>query len=311
MTNTIFPGNYLSETLPAMPPLTGCFALTEGLDGHALPFSIDDLFGADALLGPAIPASPAELDRFFKVKAPVYFCHEVTSTFNVGGALAKRGLLPAWSAVLATKQSAGRGQFRRHWQSPEGNLYVTFRLPNASFFNTEAAALFIGLLLSHALERLGYPLQLKWPNDLLNPDQEKTAGILVEKRNEILLAGVGINLRTLPEEAQLRADRATMAGLLKCSNGKLCQLSPFSLWKALVYEAISLYSHALTQPIDTILPELANRFLAWKGEAVTLSDANGNTLNGILRGVGPSGGLRIAQADGSIHERLSGSLART
>ena len=311
MTHRSVSGFFLAQTLPSETPLTGCFALTEGLNGHALPFSTDDLFGPDALLGTAVPSLSASSEGLFDVGAPVYLCHEVTSTFNVGDALAKRGLLPAWSAVLATQQSEGRGQFRRHWQSPKGNLYVTFRLPNASLFNTEAAALFTGMLLTYALNRLDYPLQLKWPNDLLSPDQTKAAGILVEKRNDILLAGVGINLHTLPDEAQLRHDRATPAGLLRSSDGKHTQLSPFGLWKALVNETISLYSHMFTQPAEKILPELADRFLAWKDQSVTLSDAGGSALRGILRGVSPAGGLLIEQADGRIHERLSGNLART
>ena len=310
MTLRPVPDLLFSENLPAESPLAGCFALTRGLNGHAEPFSTDDLFGPDALLGPTKPASPLSHDEMFRVSAPVYFCHKVTSTFNVADALAKKGLLPAWSAVLATQQSAGRGQFRRHWHSPRGNLHVTFRLPNASLFNTEAAALFTGMLLTSALFHLGYQSQLKWPNDILNAEQKKAAGILVEKRNDVLLAGVGINLHTLPDEVQLRSDRATAAGLLGPSDGTDSQLSPFALWKALVNEAISLYSHRLTQPADKILPDMADRFLAWKGKAVTLTDADGNTLSGILKGVSPAGGLLIKQANGSIHERLSGSLAR-
>jgi BirA family biotin operon repressor/biotin-[acetyl-CoA-carboxylase] ligase len=305
----LFSGSLLSTVLPQEAPLAGCVALTEGLDGQAHPFSLDTLFGAGALLGPVVPESSAAAG-FFSVSAPVYLCNEVTSTFNIGYILAKKGILPAWGGVLASQQSEGRGQFRRHWQSPRGNLYVTFRLPEASFFNTEAAALFTGMLLSCAFHRLGYPLQLKWPNDLLNSSQKKVAGILVEKRSNILLAGVGINLRVLPEEEQLRRDRAIDAGLLETIDGKLSERSPFALWQALVNEAISLYSHFLSLPMEEILPDLADRFLAWKGQAVTISDVNGNAVSGILKGVNPAGGLLLQHPDGSIHERYSGSLAR-
>ncbi|MDL2284171.1 biotin--[acetyl-CoA-carboxylase] ligase [Oxalobacter sp. OttesenSCG-928-P03] len=310
MSNASFSSRFLSVSLPEKPVEGGCFVLAEGLGEHAAPFSPDVLFGTNALLGPDIPSSEDAARAFFNVPAPVYFCDEVTSTFAVGHALAQKGALPAWGAVLAACQTAGRGQLGRQWQSPRGNLYVTFRLPDEPLFHSDAAALVTGILLAAAFERLGYPLRLKWPNDLLNPDQAKAAGILLENRNGILLAGVGVNLHILPDAQQLRREYAAPAGLLQASDRSPSPFSPFSLWQVLVKKVISVYSHSFARSAINMLPDLADPLLAWKGEAVTVSDTNGTTLSGWLRGVSPTGGLLLQASDGRVHELFSGSLAR-
>lgn len=300
---------FLGVSLPDKPVEAGCFALTEGLGEHALPFSPKALFGPAALLGPVVPGV-ADAAAFFHVPAPVYLCDEVSSTFAVAHTLAQKGMLHAWGAVLAASQTAGRGQFRRHWQSPRGNLYVTFRLPDAPVFQADSAALVVGVLLAAAFSRLGYPVQLKWPNDLLNPEAGKAAGILVENRDGIMLAGVGVNLRILPEAEQLRREHATPAGLLLAGDKMPVLMAPFSLWQTLVNEMIFAYSQSFAQSATKMLPELAGPFLAWKGEAVTVSDTNGTTLSGRLGGVSPNGGLLLQAFDGKTHEIFSGSLAR-
>lgn len=310
MLNASFLSRFLSTSLPDKPVERGCFALIKGLGEYAAPFALEALCGDDALLGSVIPDSEKEVAAFFDVPAPVYFCDEVSSTFSVAHALAQNGMLPAWGAVLATCQTAGRGQFRRHWQSPRGNLYVTFRLPDGPLFHHDAAALITGVLLAAAFCRLGYPLRLKWPNDLLNQDQSKVAGILLEEKNGVLLAGVGVNLRILPQKEQLRRERATPAGLLQTVDGNPSLLTPFALWKVLLNEAISGYSNAFVQSTEKTLSELAEPFLAWKGEAVVVSDTDGSTLSGRLSGVSPAGGLLLQLSNGSTHELFRGSLTR-
>jgi len=300
----------MSTSLPDKLVELGCFPLTEGFGEHASPFQLDALFGANTLVGSVVPQSDEVATAIFHAPAPIYLCDEVTSTFAVAHALAQDGKLPAWGAVLATCQTDGRGQFRRRWQSPRGNLYVTFRLPDAPLFHTGATALVTGVLLAMAFCRLGYPLRLKWPNDLLNRDQAKAAGILLEDRGGVLLAGVGVNLRMLPEAQQLRSDRAAPAGLLQDSNGKPSSLAPFGLWQALVSEMISTYSQTFAGATAEALPGLADPFLAWRGEAVTVSYEDGTVESGSLGGVGSAGGLFLQTSNGRSHELFRGSLAR-
>lgn len=310
MPRASFPGTFLSTSLPDKPVEQGCYALTEGFGEHAAAFSLDALSGEDALLGPALPQSDEAVAAFFDTPAPIYLCDEVTSTFAVAHALAQNDNLPAWGAVLAACQTAGRGQLRRSWQSPRGNLHVTFRLPDAPLFRTDAAALVAGVLLAMAFSRLGYPLRLKWPNDLLNRDSAKAAGILLEDKGGVLLAGVGVNLRMLPDAQQLRNDRAVPAGLLLDSNGKPSALAPFALWQALAKEMISTYRQMFAGATAEALPGLVEPYLAWRGEVVTVSNEDGTVLTGMQEGVGSDGGLFLRTSDGRSHELFRGSLAR-
>ena len=301
---------FLSPSLPNKPVKSGCYALTEGFGEHAASFSLEALFGSNALLGPFVKYSEEELNALFDTPAPMYLCDEVTSTFAIAHAMAQNGMLPAWGAVLAACQTDGRGQFHRRWHSPRGNLYVTFRLPDAPLFRTGSAAIVTGVLLAMAFCRLGYPLRLKWPNDLLNQDQAKVAGILLEDRGGVLLAGVGVNLRALPEAQHLRGELAAPAGLLQTSDGKPSILAPFALWQAIVGEVISAYKQTFVRATAEALPGLVDPFLAWRDEAVTVSDADGTVFSGRLGGVGIAGGLFLRTSDGKSHEFFRGSLAR-
>ncbi len=167
--------------------------------------------------------------------APLYLAGHATSSLDVAQALAHRNLLPEWGAVLVLAQSAGRGQLRRAWASPPGNIYAALRLPTAWPLNTEVAATAVGGLFASALTQLGYAVSLKWPNDILQVQNEefstspdgvsvrpcsatawvKAGGILLEERGGVLLAGVGLNISSAPPASALREGFALPAGVLR------------------------------------------------------------------------------------------------
>ena len=113
----------------------------------------------------------------------------------MGHTLARRGLLAPWQSVLVSSQRQGRGQLRRNWVSPAGNIYAALRLPMQEPFASSAASTVTGAMLAAALGKLGFEVRLKWPNDLAVLDGDtpaKVAGILLEERAGVLLAGIGI-----------------------------------------------------------------------------------------------------------------------
>lgn len=135
--------------------------------------------------------------------------------------------------------------------------------------------------------RLGYPLHLKWPNDLLNRYHAKTAGILLEERGYCLQV---LALTFIPfRMQQLRREHAVPAGLLQNTDGKPSALAPF-FWQALVREVISAYNQTFACAIAEALPGLINPFLAWRGEEVAASNDNGDVLKGRLEGLAPLAG---------------------
>ena len=204
-----------------------------------------------------------------------------------------------------------------------GHAKAILSIPDAGR-QSEAAALIVGGLLVGAFRRLGFPLSLKWPNDLLLNERDKVGGLLLEARNGETLAGLGVNLAECPPAAALRADRATPAAVLlpgharvaspgAAGESSVCEgeepLAPFALWRHLVSAAILEYSHSVAGQSLTKALAGCDRLLAWKGRAVVLTEADGSSISGFCQGLGQNGGLLLRRADGDLQEYFSGSLS--
>lgn len=144
-------------------------------------------------------------------------------------------------AVLAGRQTAGRGRLGRRWHSERaGNLYLSlaFRpfLPPESL---RPFTLWMGLALcAHVEARHGVRLGLKWPNDLLTPGGRKVAGMLTEARVDAdsvreLVFGVGMNLVGRPQD--MAEEIRQLAGTLEEAVG--ARLDP-NLEAALAVKAL-------------------------------------------------------------------------
>ncbi len=132
---------------------------------------------------------------------------ELGSTSDVCAARAKNSEAEGL-AVLAYKQTAGRGSRGRSWQAPEGNLNLSVLLrPARPAAEAGMAALFAGIAVAEALEQFFLaPTMLKWPNDVLL-DGAKLAGILIDAAQngpklDWLVVGIGINLRHAPRDSR-------------------------------------------------------------------------------------------------------------
>lgn len=237
----------------------------------------------------------------------ILVCDCVTSALDTAYEQFSQGRLGVWDSVLALRQTQGRGQLRRFWDSPPGNIYAALRLPCRNPFTSSACALATATLLSRALaDALGDACQfwLKWPNDLVvcrAGQPAKIAGILLEERNECLLAGIGVNLKARP--IRMRSD----AALPVCALEQVCPgfcWQPQPLWSALVKRMISFYDggHFSSKWLD-----LANQRLLWRDSAVVLRDG-AEKLEGILLGIGAEGCALLAHS-GEVREIFSGSLA--
>ena len=271
-----------------------------------------------------------------RLPGPLYVAGKSSSVLDIAKELYRRDCFPEWSSVLAVSQSAGRGQMRRTWISPEGNLYVALRLPEYEPFSTTAAAPATGALCAEALTNSGFSVRQKWPNDILQPfqknpgaapgnDQEsfrKVAGILLEETKGMLVAGMGFNIASCPSEAMLRSDHAFPAGRLCPSvpgkkitgsgtgNDKIVNI--FSLWVQLAADMFSCYNRMKTQ--DEWWVSLTNVHLAFLGEFVSLADAVPEsalpckkTAEGTIKGITRSGALLISTFHGT-ESFLGGSL---
>ena len=133
--------------------------------------------------------------------------HEVLpSTSDLCRTLAAAGE-PEGLAVLARRQTQGRGSRGRNWESPVGNFFFSVLLrPRERARDAGQWSLLAGVALADALGPLlpdPSRLRLKWPNDILL-DGRKLAGVLVDSAAgadggvEWLVVGLGVNLAVAP-----------------------------------------------------------------------------------------------------------------
>lgn len=237
----------------------------------------------------------------------IFHFAEVPSSLDVAFELAASGRLRVWDSVLAASQTAGRGQVRRRWHSPPGNIYAALRLPVSPPFDGGAAAAAVGVLTAEALGKLGWRVLIKWPNDLVLKSGArpcKVAGILLEERAGILLAGIGINVTSRPPEAVLRPDAVLGATCLAENGGDSCVPPTSELWRRLVSCMVSAYTDA--RIFARTWRERAEALLLWRGTAVVVVDGQMVT-QGRLSGLWPSGGLRL-ETEKKALECTGGSL---
>lgn len=108
---------------------------------------------------------------------------------------------PHGTMVLAASQRAGRGRAGRSFLSPEGGLYLSVVLrPRAPPHQWTVLPLLAGAAAAVALRGRGFPVELKWPNDLLLAGR-KLGGVLVESRmgtSSFAIVGIGANLAQVP-----------------------------------------------------------------------------------------------------------------
>ena len=104
------------------------------------------------------------------------------------------------------QQTAGYGQRHQAWLTNAHSCIFSIALPIESEL-CPALSLKVAVILHQSLTELtGYPLFIKWPNDLVTPEG-KAAGILLEVVKDALnrrwlVIGVGVNRWPLSEQQQ-------------------------------------------------------------------------------------------------------------
>ena len=198
--------------------------------------------------------------------------------------------------LVALTQSAGRGRHGRHWQSPAGNFHgSTLVILRPDDPPAPVLSLASGLALIDAAQTAApdAELSLKWPNDLLSGGA-KLAGILLERSDDRVVAGFGVNLA----EAPILDDRPTAA-----LTQSLTPQAFAPLIAAAFARALGLWRSS--QP-------LAEAWLARAhpiGTPLTVHAAPGEQISGNFDGLEPGGALRLRLADGSVRVMHAGDVS--
>lgn len=134
-------------------------------------------------------------------KPPVYYYEELGSTNIEARRLAREGA-PHGTAVLAERQTAGRGRLGRSFFSPGGaGVYLSMVLrPGLSAADTALVTPAAAVATARAISRAaGVEVGVKWVNDLYYAGK-KLCGILAEAplgadgRPEFVVIGIGVNV---------------------------------------------------------------------------------------------------------------------
>lgn len=130
---------------------------------------------------------------------------------------AARDLLP-WEAVVARRQSAGRGRLGRSWQSGFGGAWISAVVPAPiSKPTSKLIPLAAGYAVSLSMMEFGVSnVRLRWPNDVMI-NSRKCAGILVDRFHpDRCVVGMGINVFNDPsaEDSRLKGQTTRLKELI-------------------------------------------------------------------------------------------------
>ena len=155
---------------------------------------------------------------------------EVTSTNDIARELVASNIEEG-TFVLANFQTKGRGRQNRSWEAPKNSsIFISIVLKPNSEKNLGWIPLLVGLALHKSLEaETRKDIKIKWPNDLVlveNNLEIKFAGILVERTNEYVIAGVGINFDQEKEELPV-SNASSLKQILQSSMTKESVIAAF------------------------------------------------------------------------------------
>ncbi len=193
---------------------------------------------------------------------------------------------PSGTIVIASQQTAGRGQRGRNWESQLGGLYLSLAIsPNLPATNAHQLTLGIAWGIAHQLRINGLDVSIKWPNDLLLSGR-KLGGILTETKinyGKIQQAIVGVGINYANPVSGLAINLISYDS--HPPNYLICSLE--MLTSCTIRGIISGYRRCTPAAIDSLLSDYLELLTA-RGRLVTVNGHSGTVL-----GISPQGDLQI------------------
>lgn len=204
-----------------------------------------------------------------------------------------------FTAVVAQKQTNGKGQMGATWQSEEGkNLIMSILIKDVLQNSDEIFHLNVAVALSilQVLEDFNIPkLSVKWPNDIMS-DHKKICGILIENSFKLdtkieSVVGIGLNVN------QRKFD-----DLPKASSMAVVAENEFDLdliLNKIIFQIKKNCSWILSNQSDKLWQEY-HKHLFKINVPMAFEDANHNKFMGIIKGVSTDGRLQVLLDDNSV-----------
>jgi BirA family biotin operon repressor/biotin-[acetyl-CoA-carboxylase] ligase len=94
--------------------------------------------------------------------------------------------------VSCENQNSGRGRGENKWKSMPGTVCFSLNIKPHDVLSF--TALELSVIVVKFFETRSKRLKLKWPNDLWDETKKKCGGILIQTNQNLLVAGIGINI---------------------------------------------------------------------------------------------------------------------
>jgi BirA family biotin operon repressor/biotin-[acetyl-CoA-carboxylase] ligase len=203
--------------------------------------------------------------------------------------------------LRAERQTGGRGRQGRLWQAPAGNLSIStiVRLqPSDPPAPSLAMVAAVALQEVAALFAPGFQVKVKWPNDLLVAGA-KLSGILLERIEDAVIIGFGVNLADHPADTPRPA--TSLAALTGASPGPQvfaeALADAFARW-------LGRWRGEGLAPIRAAWLAAAHPI----GTALAAAAGDDTTIDGLFDGLDETGALRLRLADGSTRVIHAGDV---
>jgi BirA family transcriptional regulator, biotin operon repressor / biotin---[acetyl-CoA-carboxylase] ligase len=213
---------------------------------------------------------------------------------------------PAFTAVRADVQEAGRGRRGRRWEAPAGTALLVSVLLRPLRPAHEVAALSLagGVAAVECARAFGVAAGLSWPNDVVCAER-KLGGVLAELGpGGSVLLGVGMNLAAQASDLPAPDRLVPTSVLLETGSAPHPREALAALLAALRPLAELFDAHgpsaiaARARPLDTLL-----------GSAVELRLASGQVVAGTAAGIADDGCLLVRTRAG-VQSYPSGEVVR-
>ena len=194
-------------------------------------------------------------------------------------------------------QTRGRGRRGRQWlDMPGGSVMLSVSAPAPP--QSAGLSLAVGAALWQALSPHSKPLQIKWPNDLLDAAGRKVGGILAETFGGRIIIGVGINLmmsKTLQKQLNKPAAALDFVG-----GRHACALAVGST----LLQALSDFA---ARGLPSFMAQIERAHYIQLGQSISFAAASGEVWRGRFVGFDTDGALLLRRG-GGVQRCLAGEI---
>ena len=211
-------------------------------------------------------------------------------------------------AVIALRQTGGRGTKGRQFVSEAGGVYLTrlnfpVNFPASQAFSIMASA---SVAVCKTVEKFGLSAGIKWPNDVVI-NGKKICGILTEMYQSaagsfflVIGTGINVNQKEFPEEVK------------KTASSLALELGADVDREVLLASVLRHFSDCYDSFLETMdlsgQKELYESFLVNKGRVVEVLDPKGE-WQGTAIGIEKTGELLVQREDGSVEAVYAGEVS--